>query len=349
MSGVGAVSHLEKSHAVRLLVQRGRLAESHPKAKGIFTARERGLLNTTGFFPKQRPSFHVPLTRGSSTAAFTPSIFTAETFDDEKPAVWENELRGSTNRMEKISSFRRHQEKVWQQFFDSEKAAAQSLRKRRAAKAGGLAPADASSKDSGHSPEGSLEKNAEVGNERPDETAAKKTVTPQQAGEVFNRLTHSMTAARKGKVREIRPTKRPLTAKELFYHQKQPSHLNVDDFHFDKLRAEAHFEFADSLRCTHTRPGERRASLAAAEALADATALLNYQKRQDHLVKLLNARDEALHAQERQEVSHLMLYYGPEDGLPDGQEWWTKHQIDEAKKKRDMAYEVIRDSGLNEG
>merc|ERR550537_71588 len=124
-----------------------------------------------------------------------------------------------------------------------------------------------------------------------DEKAGKKTATPQRADEVFNRLTRSMTETRRSKVTEIRPTKRPLTAKELFYHQKHPSHLNIDDFHFDKLRAEAHFEFADSLRCTHTRPGERRASLAAAEALADASALQEYNKRQDHLIKLVNARD----------------------------------------------------------
>jgi hypothetical protein len=350
MSGLEAMSHLEKSHAVRLLVQRGRLAESHPKAKGIFTTRERGLLNTTGFFPKQRPSFHVPLTRETRKAGHAPSIFTAEPFDDEKPAVWENELRGNTNRMEKISSFRRHQEKVRQQIFDSEKAAAKSLRERRAANAR-RPVAGGSSTEAGPGP-GTDAKAVEK--EGLDDAAAKKAATPQQAEKVFHRLTNSMTAARKSKVREIRPTKRPLTAKELFYHQKHPSHLNIDDFHFDKLRAEAHFEFADSLRCTHTRPGERRASLAAAEALADATALLDYHKRQDHLVKLLQARDEALHAKEREEVSHLMQFYGPEDPetgeirLPEGQEWWTKEQIEEARQKQQIAHEAIRTSAFDE-
>ena len=104
-----------------------------------------------------------------------------------------------------------------------------------------------------------VEKAESVQKEKPD---GKKTEAPKETGEIFNRLNLKMTAAKKSKVRQIEPAKRPLTAKEVFYHQKYPSHLNFDDMHFNKIKAESHFEFADSLRCTYSKAGERRASSA---------------------------------------------------------------------------------------
>ena len=124
------------------------MAESHPQAKlaEIFTTREKRLLNTKGFFPKQRPSFQVPL-KQSSAATFTQSIFTAEPFDDEQPVVWENQLRGRRARLSSHrAAWQQHQEKVWQQFFDSEKAAA----RRRRAKPEAPPSADGTADDLGY-------------------------------------------------------------------------------------------------------------------------------------------------------------------------------------------------------